>query len=73
MRIAPCESQRKDWKEVSKIVEGFPISRTADDTLALYEQLMEGNGEIIRKPCDFSERKGLTNKPLSSSSQHTGF
>ena len=67
-----CESQKKDWKEVCKIVKGFPISRTADDLLALYEQLMEaGNGEIIRKPCDFSERKGLTNKPLSTSSQHT--
>ena len=42
-----CESKKKDWK-VGKIIEGFPISRTADDTLALYEQLMEaGNSEIF--------------------------
>ena len=64
-----CDSQKKDWKDVDLIIEGFPINRSSDDTLVLYKQLIEaGDGEIIRKAGDFRERKGLNNKPLSSSS-----
>ena len=40
--------------------------------MELYEKLIfEGDGEIIKKPKDYEQRKGLTNEPLTSSDQHS--
>ena len=35
-----CGSRKADWKDVEKIKEGFPITRDAEETRALFEQLM---------------------------------
>ena len=55
-----------------KIKLGFPITRTANSSIELYEILIfEGEGTIIKKPKDYDHRKGLTNQPLTSSDQHS--
>ena len=61
-----CESRRDDWKDVTKIHLGFPITRVAEETHLLYGQLTaEGNGDILRSHNDYITRKGLTTKPLT--------
>ena len=64
-----CESKKADWKNVTKIEEGFPITRLAEDTKKLWTELSM-NGEITRKSGDYESRKGLTNNPLTDSDQH---
>ena len=66
-----CESKKDDWMDPNKI-KGFPITRSASSSVELYEILIyEGDGEIIKKNKDYEQRKGLTNKPLTSSDQHS--
>ena len=64
-----CKTQAKDWIDKEQIEQGFPINLCADDTLNLYNSLIAKDGEIVTKQGDFSERLGLTNKPLSNSDQ----
>ena len=67
-----CESKQIDWIDITKIKNGFPITRSARSSMELYETLiLEGDGEIIRKPKDFDHRKGLTSEPLTFSDQHS--
>ena len=67
-----CGSRKADWKDVEKIKEGFPITRDAEETLALFEQLMvKGNGEILRSAKDYDHRQGLTTEPKTTSNQHS--
>ena len=49
----------------------FPISRTAEENGDIYDMLADENGEVIRKPDDFAVRKGLTQKPLTTTDQHS--
>ena len=51
------------------MTEGFPIKRTAEDTLKIYQTLVDGDGEVPRAAGDFDTRKGLTQKPLTTSDQ----
>ena len=64
-----CDSRKKDWMNIDKIKEGFSISRLAEDTKALWQQLAV-DGEISRESNDYAIRKGLTNQPLTDSDQH---
>ena len=58
--------------DLDKIKKGFPITRNANSSIELYEHLIfEGDGEIQRKFKDYEHRKGLTNKPLTTSDQHS--
>ena len=55
-----------------KIHEGFPITRSAESSRQLYEQLLiEGDGEIKRAKKDYEHRKGITLEPNTSSDQHS--
>ena len=67
-----CESQKKDWMDREKIVNGFTITRSAKSSAELYEKLVfEGEGEIARKSGDYDIRKGMTNRPMTHSDQHS--
>ena len=58
--------------DTDKIKIGFPITRNANSSVELYENLIfEGDGEIKRKNNDYEHRKGLTNKPLTTSDQQS--
>ena len=66
-----CTSRQEDWKNVEEINNGFPITRVAEETMLLFEQLsVEGGGEILKSPKDYLIRKGLTTKPLTTDNQH---
>ena len=41
-----CISQQKDWTNREKVAEGFPIKRTADDILKLYNELVNDDDEV---------------------------
>ena len=62
-----CESKKKDWKNIQKITEGFPITQIAEET-TLWQQLAV-DGETSRTSGDYDVRKGLTNDPLTDSDQ----
>ena len=64
-----CKTQRKDWTDREKVANGFPIERSAEDTFALYEELVDEDGDIKTKSGDFETRTGLTEKPLTTSDQ----
>jgi hypothetical protein len=67
-----CESRTADWKDPVQITNGFPITRFADSTMQLYEQLVaQGEGEILKAANDYATRKGITAEPKTTSSQHS--
>lgn len=66
-----CKSQVPDWSNPSKIKEGFVINRTAKETTQLYQQLVDEDGQIARAGGDFQTREGLTQKPITTSNQHS--
>ena len=49
-----CETKWKEWKDVELIDRGFPITRVADETEAIWQQLVSGNGEIAKRPNEYS-------------------
>ena len=67
-----CYTRQAEWKDVNKINEenAFEITRTAEKTLKLYEEMVEEKGEIARKKNDYDFRGGLTTEPLSASDHH---
>ena len=65
-----CKSQAKDWTDKTKANQGFKINRTAADTFAIYESLLDEDNEIVINMKDFEIRSGVTQKPLSDSDQH---
>ena len=65
-----CKSQAKDWTDKVKAAEGFKINRSAADTFAIYESVLDEDDEIIINPKDFGVRSGVTQRPLSDSDQH---
>ena len=54
-----------------RISEGFAINRSAEDTLSLYQSLVNEDGVVPRKNNDFKVRKGLTKQPITTSDQHS--
>ena len=41
-----CISKQEDWVNRERVVQGFPIERTAEDTLKLYHDLVNGDDEV---------------------------
>ena len=54
-----CKSKQEDWTDKSKVKDGFPINRSAKDTLTLYNQLVNENGDIVAKSGDLKLVKDL--------------
>ena len=67
-----CESRQNDWLDEEQIREGFGITRTAAENLDIYLELLACNdGSIIPQKGDYETRKGLTQKPRTSSDQRS--
>lgn len=64
-----CVTKVNDWTNIENILQGFPINRSAEDTLLLYNELIDTDGNIQTSSGDFTVRKGLTKKPKTTSSQ----
>lgn len=64
-----CKTRVEDWSNPEYIKEGFSIDRNADDTIQLFQELVDENGQVPTRPNDFQERQGLTKKPITISSQ----
>ena len=65
-----CVTKQADWTDVTNIVQGFPINRSAEETWQLYEELVNEDGEIETASGDFEIRKGLTSSQLSITITH---
>ena len=67
-----CHTRQADWKNKDKINDHntFQITRTAEKTLKLYEEMIADSGEIKKTKNDYGTRAGLTSEPLSSSDHH---
>ena len=67
-----CSTKQEDWKDPNKISysDFFHINRTAEKTLALYNQLVDNDGNILKRKNDYDIRTGLTSKPVSINDQH---
>ena len=66
-----CETRPDDWSDPKQIENGFPITRSHENTEALYQRICDEDGDVPRKAKDFNDRKGLTCKPLTTSSQRS--
>ena len=66
-----CTTKQKEWSDIAKVTEGFPINRNAQGNEALFHRLVNDQGIIPRIPNDFANRQGLTSKPLTTSSQRS--
>lgn len=64
-----CKTRQEDWTNKDKIAAGFPINRSAEDTLTLYNELVDEDGHIATKSGDFETRQGLTQQPITTSDQ----
>ena len=67
-----CDTKQEDWKNSKKILDYnfLKINRTAEKTITLYNQLVDSDGNILKRKNDYDTRTGLTSKPLSSNDQH---
>ncbi|CAF5095112.1 unnamed protein product [Rotaria sp. Silwood1] len=67
-----CSTKQEDWKDPKKISDPnfVYINRTAEKTLALYNQLIDNEGNILKRKNVYDTRIGLTSKPLSINDQH---
>ena len=65
-------SQRREigWR-LRKIKKGFPITRSANSCMELFEMLIFEGDAMIRNQNDYELKKGLTNEPLTTSDQHS--
>ena len=64
-----CSFKQETWMDKHQIEEGFPITTTADLISSLYDQLSTPDGEITKCKDDYDSRRGLTQKPITSSDQ----
>ena len=60
-----CISKLADWTSPEFISDGSRINRCAEDTLKLYEGLVDANGVVSAKSGDFETWQGVTAKPIS--------
>ncbi|CAF1103757.1 unnamed protein product [Didymodactylos carnosus] len=67
-----CYTRQTEWKDVKKLNEenAFLITRTAEKTMNLYNEMIEESGEIKKRKNDYETRAGLTSEPLSTSDHH---
>ena len=57
------------YKDLVKMTLDSILSLIPKNSLDLYNELIDENGEVKIKPGDFETRKGLTKKPLTTSDQ----
>ena len=61
-----CEEHKSTWSDPDTIQQGFKITRSMAGLHELWESLDKNrHGELIRRPDDFSVRKGLCHKPFA--------
>ncbi|CAL4194646.1 unnamed protein product, partial [Meganyctiphanes norvegica] len=66
-----CATKQDEWMIEERIKEGFAITRSAEETLCLYQSLVNEDGQVPKKQKDFKVRKGLTKQPITTSDQHS--
>ena len=66
-----CNTKAEDWTSIERVMDGFPITHSAEESLQIYYDLVDDDGNIPRTRDDFHIRKGLTAKPITSSDQHS--
>ena len=62
---------QEDWLKRERVESGFEISQSAQENTQLYIALANENGEDSHQVGDFSTRKGLTQRPLTTSDQRS--
>ena len=66
-----CTAKQDEWMIEERIREGFSITHRAEETLSLFQSLVNEDGEVPRQQCDYKFRKGLTQQPITTSDQHS--
>ena len=66
-----CTAKQDEWMIEERIREGFSINRSAEETLSLFQSLVNEDGEVPRQQYDYELRKGLRHKPITTSDQHS--
>ena len=66
-----CHTKQTDWTSTEKVLNGFPITHTAEEAMRIYTELSNEDGIVQRTPGDFEVRKGCTAKPITTSDQHS--
>ena len=62
-----CEEHKKNWSDPKFIRDGFKLTRTIEGLKELWLSLdKDRSGKIIRRLDDYSVRKGLCHKPVTT-------
>ena len=65
-----CDMRTKDWTMIKRVKEGFTINRSYEESMRIYHELVDEDGNIPRSSNDFEQRKCLVAKPITTSDQH---
>ena len=57
-----CKSKVEQWTDASNLETGFPINRTAAETLEIFRTVCDEHENVIIAPSDFDARFGVTKK-----------
>ena len=61
-----CEDHKDTWNDPEAIMKGFKVTRSQAGLEELWQSLDKNRqGELIRRPGDFSTRKGLCHEPVT--------
>ena len=66
-----CKSKVDDWTDARYLEMGFPINRTAAETLEIFRSVTDDEGNVTIRPADFDTRFGVTKEALTDSDQHS--
>ena len=62
-----CEKHKQTWSEPKTIQRGFKLTRSLAGLQELWLSLdKDSHGELIRRRDDYSVRKGLCHKPVTT-------
>ena len=59
-----CDSSRGQCHDPERVEQGFEITRNVEDLHNLFNELVQEDGTVMKRPHDYEERGGLVNKPI---------
>ena len=59
-----CDTSRQLARDPNRVEQGFEINRTIEDLHRLFEDLVQDDGSVYKRPRDYDQRAGLVSKPI---------
>ena len=66
-----CTTKQDEWMIEGRIREVCAITHSSEETLCLYQSLVNEDGDVPRQHYYYKFRKGLTQQPIITSDKHS--